>query len=943
MIRPLIWPAGGHRTKIRIESERWPAAIRYLKPGGPGLGATRTKDPIVGKDSKSLVIVESPTKARTLSGFLPKNFVVEASVGHIRDLPKSAKEIPTAVKDKPWARLGIDVENDFEPVYVVPDDKKKQVTKLKQLLKEADVVYLATDEDREGESISWHLVQVLKPKVPQRRLVFHEITRDAILKALESPRELDDRLIQAQEARRILDRLYGYEVSPVLWKKIRRGLSAGRVQSVAVRLVVERERERRRFVRSTYWDLTATFQNAESASFDATLVSLDGRRLATGKDFDGLTGELKSAGDGKGVVLVDESRAEALQSSLKEADWSVSKVDRKPYTTKPAAPFTTSTLQQEANRKLRLSARETMRSAQVLYENGLITYMRTDSTSLAAEAVTAVRDLIGQLYGDDYLSPEPRQYRTKVKNAQEAHEAIRPSGDFKRPEDVRSLVKPQDLRVYELIWKRTMACQMAEARGHRISVQVSAKTRDAEDVVFQASGKTIEFPGFLRAYVEGADDPNAELADKEVVLPSVSEGEGVSCQKLDTKSHTTQPPARYTEASLVKELETRGIGRPSTYASIIDTITGRKYVNRQGNALVPSFTAFAVVQLLEKYFTELIEVEFTARLEDTLDAISLGQQDSLPYLKQFYFGDEPGAGLQHLIREGQEADARTACTLKVGEDEAGEPINVRVGKYGPYLEHGDKRASIPDGLPPDELTLEKAVQLLAEDQGPRELGNDPQSGKMVYAKNGRFGPYVQLGEAEEKGERPKMKSLLPGMKSEEVSLDIALQLLSLPRSIGQCPETGHDIFVDYGRYGPYIKRDTDTRSLDEPGDVFTVTMEQALAKLKEEKKGRTRGPKVLKELGKHPTSEEPIRLLAGRYGPYVTDGETNASVPRGDDPETVTLESALELIRARAEAGGSKKKKKKTAKKSTAKKKTTKKKAAKKKTASKKKTTKKKA
>ncbi len=880
--------------------------------------------------SKSLVIVESPAKARTLSTFLPDDFVVEASIGHIRDLPNSAKEIPAAVKEQPWARLGIDVENDFEPVYVVPADKKKQVTRLKALLKEAEVLYLATDEDREGESISWHLLQVLKPKVPQRRLVFHEITREAIEKALESPRDLDDRLVEAQEARRILDRLYGYEVSPILWRKIKPRLSAGRVQSVAVRLVVERERERQRFVRSSYWDLRANFAASDGREFEATLATLGGDRIASGKDFDAATGKLKKT---DGVVLLDEPRAEELRGRLESGDWKVESVEKKPYTSKPSAPFTTSTLQQEANRKLRYSARQTMQAAQRLYENGFITYMRTDSTSLAKEAVTSVRGLIGQLYGSDFLSPDVRQFRTKVKNAQEAHEAIRPSGDFRRPEDIAREVSATELKLYELIWKRTMACQMADARGHRIAVRV-----ECGDAVFQASGKTIDFPGYLRAYVEGADDPDAELADKEVVLPNVSEGDALACEKLEARSHTTQPPARYTEASLVKELEARGIGRPSTYASIIDTIIQRNYVGKQSNALVPSFTAFAVVQLMEKHFADLVDVEFTARLEDELDAISLGDKDRIPYLKSFYFGSDSAEGLKALVE--QEIDARESCTLPLGKGPKGVDVNIRVGRYGPYLECGDDRASIPDDLAPDELSLERALELLAEDQGPKQLGEHPESGQPVFVKTGRFGPYVQLGDGED-GSKPKMKSLLPGMSAAEVSLEQALSLLSLPRSIGTCPETGEEIFVDYGRYGPYVKRGTDTRSLAEPEEVFSVTVDAALVLFKQEKKGGRRTPKVLRELGAHPDSGEPIKLLAGRYGPYVTDGTTNASIPRGDDPDEVTLDAAVELIRARAAAGPSKKKKKSTTKKKTAKKKAATKKASAKKSGAKKKTTKK--
>ncbi len=885
---------------------------------------------------RCLVIVESPTKARTIKAFLPKGFTVEASVGHIRDLPKSAKEIPADVKDQPWSRVGIDVENDFRPLYIVPADKKKQVAKLRKLVKEAEVLYLATDEDREGESISWHLVEVLNPKVPQHRLVFHEITKTAIQNALDNPRDLDIRLVKAQEARRILDRLYGYEVSPILWRKVGPRLSAGRVQSVAIRLVVMRERERSAFVRSTFWDLTAQFQTERAELFDAQLVTLDGKRIASGKDFDSKTGELKA--DSQALHLSSERAAE-LSKQLASSAWKVSKVEKKPYTERPAAPFTTSTLQQESNRKLRLSAKATMQSAQRLYERGFITYMRTDSTTLSEQAIGDTRRMIEQLYGKDYLPGKPRTYQTKVKNAQEAHEAIRPSGDMKRPEDLAKEVEPIDVRLYELIWKRTMACQMADARGSRTSLQVS----DGQ-AVFQTSGKTIEFPGFLRAYVEGADDPNAELADKEKVLPPLQEGQGVSCQKVDPKEHTTQPPARYTEATLVKELESRGIGRPSTYASIMDTIQNRSYVVKQGNALVPTFTAYAVVQLMEQHFTDLVDSAFTARLEDDLDSISLGDMEAIPYLRKFYFGNgQPG--LKDLVQA--EIDPRESHTIVIGQADDGENVEVRIGRYGPYLEKGEQRAALPADLAPDELNVEKGLQLIKEGaEGPKELGRHPETDKPVYAKTGRFGPYVQLGDNDD-DEKPKMKSLLPGMTLETLTYDQAMQLLSLPRTVGQDPD-GVDIQADYGRYGPYVKRGTDTRSLQNPEDVFQVTVEGAMELLKQEKKRGRRTPTVLKELGKSPDTEEDIKMLEGRYGPYVTDGTTNASLPRGTDIETVTNEMAVGWLRERAARGGTKKKKakkkaskKKASKKKASKKKTTKKKSSSKAASSKKKSTRK--
>ncbi len=863
----------------------------------------------------TLVIVESPTKAKTIKSFLPSGFVVEASVGHVRDLPTSAKEIPAKVKGEKWSRLGIDIENDFAPLYVVPEAKKKQVKKLKEQLAKADVVYLATDEDREGESISWHLVEVLKPKVPIKRLVFHEITKAAIHEALDSPRDMDQGLIRAQETRRILDRLYGYELSPILWRKIGPGLSAGRVQSVSVKLIVERERERQRFVRSVYWDLEGSFSPAAkpgSPRVDAKMIELDGKRLAIGKDFDSATGKLI----GDKVLLLGEERAKELETTLRKADFKVQSVERKPYTDKPAPPFTTSTLQQEANRKLRLSARATMQAAQRLYENGFITYMRTDSTTLSTQAVDSARKMIGELYGKEFLPDAPRTYRTKVKNAQEAHEAIRPSGEFVQPADVKARVGIDEARVYELIWKRTMACQMADARGSRVQLRV-----EGEGAVFQASGKTIEFPGYLRAYVEGADDPDAELADKETILPDVAEGESMKLEDLVPKEHVTQPPARFTEASLVKELETNGVGRPSTYAMIIETILRREYVTKERNALVPTFMAFAVVGLLERFFGHLIDVSFTARMENDLDRISLGQLESLPYLRHFYFGEgedldeDSKKGLKDLL--GAEIDPRDVCTLPLGQDEDGQQINIRIGRYGPYLERGEERASIPDGTAPDELDLAKGIELLARGSGPTELGEDPGSGKQVYLKSGRFGPYVQLGE---NGEEPKMKSLLPGMSPDDVKLEDALKLLALPREVGIDPKSADPVLADFGRYGPYLKCGVETRSLESPEQVFDVDLEKALEILAQPKKGgfRRAAPKTLKELGNNP-SGEPVKLLDGRYGPYVTDGTTNASLPKGSDPEDLTLEVALGLLEERAKRGP-KKKKKKAAKKKAAKK-----------------------
>ena len=872
----------------------------------------------VAKNGTSLVIVESPTKARTIANFLPEGFVVEASVGHIRDLPTSAAEIPEEVKGEAWARLGIDVENDFRPLYVVPPEKKKQVAKLKKLLKDAKELYLATDEDREGESISWHLCEVLAPGIPLRRLVFHEITREAIQKALAAPRELDTRLVKAQETRRILDRLYGYEISPILWRKVKPKLSAGRVQSVTIRLIVERERERQRFKKSTYWDLTGTFSGKgkddfANPAFEAVLASLDGKRIARGKDFDSATGRLR-ASDGGEVVLIDEAQANELHKRLSTSAWKVEKIDRKPYTDRPAPPFTTSTLQQEANRKLRLSARATMQAAQRLYENGFITYMRTDSTSLSDGAVARSRELIGQLYGKDYVPAQPRQYRTKVKNAQEAHEAIRPSMDFHRPESIRDQLGDREAKVYELIWKRTMACQMEDARGHRMSLRIG----DGR-AVFQASGKTIEFPGYLRAYVEGADDPEAELADKEVVLPDLREGQDVKLLELEPKSHTTQPPARYTEASLVKDLEARGIGRPSTYATIIDTILQRNYVVKQGAALVPTFTAVAVVRLMEVYFTDLVDPTFTARMEDDLDMISLGEKEALPYLHAFYFGIAGGRGLKSLVES--DIDAREVCTIPMGEDSEGRKVDIRVGKYGPYLERGEERATIPEGLAPDELDMAKAEEILARGSGPVELGVDSETELKVYVRTGRYGPYVQLGEDDDD---PKRKSLLPGMDQDSVTVDDALRLLRLPRKVGVDPGTGDDVLTDFGRYGPYVKRGTEARSLEKVEDIFELDLATALKRLAEApaRGGRRRASQVLRELGTDPATGAAIKVLEGPYGLYVSDGTTNASLPKGSAVEDAKLEQAIELIRIREASGKGRKKasRKKASKKKGAKK-----------------------
>jgi DNA topoisomerase-1 len=847
---------------------------------------------------KSLVIVESPTKARTIARFLGPGFTVESSLGHVRDLPESAKDIPEDVKKEPWARLGIDVEHGFRPLYVVPNNTKKrqQIQKLRSLLRESDTLLLATDEDREGESISWHLKELLKPKVPTQRLVFHEITKEAIREALEHPRDIDLRLVTAQETRRVLDRLYGYEISPLLWRKIAPALSAGRVQSVAVRLVVARERARMAFRQAVYWDLAAALAKPEGEPFPAELTAHQGKRIATGKDFDDATGKLRP---GKtGMVHLDEAAAQALRDRLGGATWNVMNVERKSYVSQPAAPFTTSTLEQEASRKLGFSPSRAMQVAQSLYERGFITYMRTDSTTLSEQALRAARREIESRYGRESLPAEPRVYRTRVKNAQEAHEAIRPAGEaFHYPESLRAELGPDELRLYELIWKRTIASQMSDARGERMIVQVEAGLA-GETATFQANGRTISFPGYLRAYVEGSDDPAAELGEREAVLPALVPGDALQCRELKALEHKTQPPARFTEASLIKELEKEGIGRPSTYASIISTILHRQYVVKKGSALVPTFTAFAVVRLLEEFFGDLVDTQFTARMEDALDAISTGEQESEPYLREFYFGGGRFPGVSKLIEA--EIDPRKACTIPLGQDSQGRTINIRVGKFGPYLERNGDRASIPVDQAPDELTVARAEDLLERGSSPGILGTHPETGQTIYLKSGRYGPYVQMGEPDQS---PKMKSLLPGQSPDALTLEQAVQLLSLPRSLGTDPGTGEEIVVDLGRYGPYARRGEDTRSLPGPEALFTITLNEAQAIFAQPKtygRGRTA---PLRELGAHPETQTPIKLMSGRFGPYVTDGTTNASLPRGADPNALTLEQAVALLAERAARG----------------------------------------
>lgn len=887
------------------------------------------------------MIVESPAKAKTISKFLGDGFQVEASIGHVRDLPRNRADIPEQYKKEPWAYLAVNVNDDFQPIYIVPDDKKKQVSKLKSALKEADNLYLATDEDREGEAISWHLQQLLKPKVPVHRLVFNEITREAIQNALASPRQIDDGLVQAQETRRILDRLYGYDVSALLWKIVGGGLSAGRVQSVAVRLIVRRERERIAFHSATYWDLEASFATASGQRLPATLTAVAGQRLPSGKDFDAANGQLKNPD----LLLLTETDAQELAQRLQTADFTVTNVEVKPFVERPRAPFTTSTLQQEANRKLGFTARRTMQTAQRLYENGYITYMRTDSTTLSKEAVGAARDLVRSVYGQEFLHPDVRTYHQKVKNAQEAHEAIRPAGTpFRVPSTVRSELDADQFRLFELIWKRTVACQMADARKRRITVTI-----EGGDATFVASGTSIEFEGFLRAYVEGSDDPEAELADKETLLPNVHSGDPLRDPQLTPKGHTTQPPARFSEASLTRALEEKGIGRPSTYASIIDTIQARNYVYKKGNALVPSWTAFLVIRVMEEYFSELVDYEFTAQMEDFLDSVSRKEADSHQYLRDFYFGDDSASGdakvgLKPRLESAQIKPLEMArFTLGIPEQgDNREEVFVRVGKYGPSVEQGERRVSVPDDLPPDELTLATALELLASGEKQNEpIGTHPESGKPIFVKIGRFGPYIQLGDSDDPDK--KNRSLLKGMTVEQLTLDTALQLLSLPRDLGNHPESGEPIEAHDGRYGPYIKCGSDTRSLPAGVSPIEVTREEAIELLKQPKqRGRAAPKEPLKVFDASPVTEQPIKLLEGRFGPYVTDGQTNASLPKSANPETLTFEEAVQLLAERAAKGPAKKKaaKKKAAKKKAAKKTATKKTAAKKTTVKKKTATK---
>jgi DNA topoisomerase I len=856
---------------------------------------------------RRLVIVESPTKARTIAGYLGPEFEVEASRGHIRDLPQPS-ELPADMKKGPFGKFAVNVDDGFEAYYVVDADKKKMVGELKRALKDADELYLATDEDREGEAIAWHLLEVLQPKVPVRRMVFHEITREAIQRALQDTRDLDERLVDAQETRRILDRLYGYEVSPVLWRKVRAGLSAGRVQSVATRLVVERERERMAFRSASYWDVLGTFAKAlpttEANAFPARLVAVDGARVAVGRDFDD-RGDLTPAARGAGVLQLAGAAATAIAEGLTSAEFTVRSVEEKPYTRRPAAPFTTSTLQQEASRKLRFSSRQTMRVAQTLYENGYITYMRTDSTNLSEQAVTAARRQAADLYGPEFVPDRPRVYPSKSKNAQEAHEAIRPSGDaFRTPAQVSGRLSGDEFRLYELIWKRTVASQMADARGSTATVRLGATTADGRACEFSASGTVITFRGFLAAYEEGRDDDRTDRGaggqdDEQRRLPVLATGDELDARDLRAEGHETTPPPRYTEASLIKALEERGIGRPSTYEPTVRVIQDRGYVITKGSAFVPTWLAFAVTRLLEEHFGRLVDYDFTAEMEEDLDKIAAGQENRVRWLSRFYFDSD--GGLKPLVDDLGEIDARDINTIEIGEG-----IVLRVGRYGPYLEAPDpdggepRRASVPDDVAPDELSVDKARELLETNaDGDRELGVDPDTGRTVVARNGRFGPYVtEIVEESGKGTpKPRTGSLFKSMQLQTVTLDDALRLLSLPRLVGVDPATGEEITAQNGRYGPYLKKGTDSRSLSSEDQIFDVTLDEALAVYAQPKqRGRAAASAPLRELGSDPVSGTPVVVKDGRFGPYVTDGTTNATLRKDDAVESITLERAAELL-----------------------------------------------
>jgi len=863
-------------------------------------------------NEQTLVIVESPAKAKTIGRFLGPEYRVEASYGHVRDLPQNAKEIPAKIRGESWARLGVDIAGSFEPVYVVPADKKKYVQRLKKAAKDSNRLLLATDEDREGESISWHVLELLRPKkdVDVQRIVFHEVTPEAIKKALASPREVNTSLVRAQEARRVLDRLYGYTLSPLLWKRVAPGLSAGRVQSVAVRLLVQRERERTAFHRAEYWDLRATLE-AEGGRFRARLVRLDDHRLAEGSSFDPETGELA---DAKRLHLESQAAQTLAESVIKIRPWTLTRLDRKPGSQRPAPPFITSTLQQEGNRKHRFTARRTMRIAQQLYEGidlkgervGLITYMRTDSVNLAERAIAQAREVITQAYGADYLPAEPVRYKTKAKRAQEAHEAIRPTDLSRRPQDVRPFLDAEQLKLYELIWKRTLASQMKAARFERTAVEVSVETEQGT-AVFAARGKRIVFPGFLRAYVEGSDDPSAELGDQEKLLPALTLDQALAPAEVTAESHETRPPARFTEASLVKKLEEEGIGRPSTYAAIISTIQDRGYVFKKGGELVPTFTAFCVTELLEQQFCDLVEVRFTALMEDELDQVAAGKQAWDELVARFFRGNGQKPGLEQRVSQGEV----TYPAIQLGVDpQSGQALTVKIGRYGPYLRQGEGEkssiVSLPEDLPPADLTTQRALELLRAKNGDKEpITTTEPGGRNVYLQHGRFGAYLEVEQSEDEKAaktKPHRVSLPRDVKEEELTPAMAQRLVSLPRTLGPHPESGEDVLAGLGRYGPFIKHGSDYRNLPGWQQACDIQLAEALEMLKAPKVSRRRGatPRtVLKALGEHEQAAGPIQVLDGRYGPYVTDGKTNASLPKGSDPMSIGLEQALELLEAR--------------------------------------------
>jgi len=850
---------------------------------------------VAKKKQKGLVIVESPAKAKKINSYLGPEYTVLASMGHVCDLPQTAEAIPEDVKkEQPWTKLGVNVEADFEPYYIIPKEKEKVVRELKKALKDADELILATDEDREGESIGWHLARLLEPKVPVKRMVFSEITKEAIQAAIRNPRTIDENLVAAQETRRVVDRLYGYTLSPLLWKKVAPKLSAGRVQSVAVRILVKRELERLAFRSGTYWDLKAGLETPRQARFEAQLVSVGGKKIATGKDFDEHTGKLKPDAD---VLLLDEQTARDLEGRLRDVSWKVTSVETRQQTRKPYAPFTTSTLQQEANRKLGMSARETMQVAQRLYEEGYITYMRTDSVHLSDEAIQGTRRSVEKRYGKDYLSPGVRQFTTKTKGAQEAHEAIRPAGSEMKTAEEHGL-QGREQKLYSLIWKRTMATQMAEAR-----LQFQTVTITADDAEFRATGRHVEFPGFFRAYVEGVDDPDAALDDQEAALPPLNEGDVLGCRELEAVAHETKPPARFTEATLVRELEADGIGRPSTYASIISTIQDRGYVVKHGNQLVPTFTAMAVTKLLEQHFPQLVDEKFTAQMEQTLDDIAAGEAERLPYLRAFYCGSE---GLEEQVKANEEKiDPREACTLELD----GMTSKIRVGRFGPFLEKSQNgqslTASIPRDITPADINEELAEELIKrKQQGPQSIGTHPETGLPIYVLAGPYGHYLQLGDVVEGEPKPKRVSIPKNLNAQELTLETALDLLSLPRTLGTHPETGKVVKAGIGMYGPYVFHDGKYKSLNKDQDVLSIQLPEAVELLKQV---RTRGGATpLKELGKHPEDDQPVAIYEGRYGPYVKHGKTNATIPKEKEVEQVTLEEALTWLAERAAKGTTK-------------------------------------